>query len=42
VDMFCKNFEQTEFLLVSQTSVGIISADARLIDSGATCHITGA
>jgi hypothetical protein len=42
VDEFCKKFEQTKFLLVSQTSLGIISVDAWLIDSGATCHMTGA
>jgi hypothetical protein len=40
VDVFFKKFEQIEFLLVSQTSLGTISADAWLIDSGAMCHMT--
>jgi hypothetical protein len=42
VDEFAKKFEQTKFLLVSQTSLGTISDGAWLIDSGATCHMTGA
>jgi hypothetical protein len=42
VDEFAKKFEQTKFLLVSQTSLGTITASAQLIDSGATCHMTGA
>jgi hypothetical protein len=42
MDEFCKKFEQTKFLLVSQTSLGTISVGAWLIDSGATCHMTGA
>jgi hypothetical protein len=41
-DEFAKKFEQTKFLLVSQTSLGTISVGAWLIDSGATCHMTGA
>jgi len=41
-DEFSKKFEQTEFLLVSQTSLGTISIGAWLIDSEATCHMTGA
>jgi hypothetical protein len=42
MDEFSKKFEQTKFLLVSQTSLGTISVGAWLIDSGATCHMTGA
>jgi hypothetical protein len=41
MDEFAKTFEQTKFLLVSQTSLGTISDGAWLIDSGATCHMTG-
>ena len=39
---FTKKFEQKKFRLVSQTSLGTISTSAWLIDSGATCHMTGA
>jgi hypothetical protein len=42
VDTFCKKFEQTKFLLVSQTSMGIILTDVWLIDNGATWHTKGA
>jgi hypothetical protein len=42
MDEFSKKFEQTEFLLVSQTSLGTISDGAWLIDSGAMCHMIGA
>jgi hypothetical protein len=41
-DEFGKKFEQSEFLFVSQTTLGTISANAWLIDSGATSHMTGA
>jgi hypothetical protein len=41
MDEFAK-FEQLELLLVSRTSLGTISVSAWLIDSGATCHMTGA
>jgi hypothetical protein len=41
-DEFAKKFEQTKFLLVSQTSLGTISVGAWLIDSGATCQMAGA
>jgi hypothetical protein len=41
VDEFSKKFEQ-EFLLVSHLSSGTISVGAWLLDSGATCHMTGA
>jgi hypothetical protein len=41
VDEFAKKFEN-EFLLVSHLSSGTISVGAWLIDSGATCHMTGA
>jgi hypothetical protein len=39
---FSKKFEQSELLLVSQTTLGTISTSAWLIDSGATCHMIGA
>jgi hypothetical protein len=42
MDEFSKKFEQSELLLVSQTTLGTISVGAWLIDSGATCHMTGA
>jgi hypothetical protein len=42
VDQFAKKFEQTEFLLVSQTPLGIILVGAWLIDNGTTCHMAGA
>jgi hypothetical protein len=41
VDEFAKKFEH-EFLLVSHLSSGTISVGAWLLDSGATCHMTGA
>jgi hypothetical protein len=41
-DEFAKKFEQTKFLLVSQTSLNTISVGACVIDSGTTCHMTGA
>jgi hypothetical protein len=41
VDEFAKKFEE-EFLLVSQHSSGTMLVGAWLIDSGATCHMTGA
>jgi hypothetical protein len=41
-DEFAKKFEQTEFLLVSETSFGTISVGAWLINNGATYHMTGA
>jgi len=41
VDAFSKKFEN-EFLLVSHLSSGTISVGAWLLDSGATCHMTGA
>jgi hypothetical protein len=41
-DEFSKKFEHINFLLVSHTSLGTISTSAWLIDSGATCHMTGA
>jgi hypothetical protein len=42
MDEFTNKFEQTNFLLVSQTSLGTISAGAWLIDSGVMCHMTRA
>jgi hypothetical protein len=42
IDEFAKKFEKIEFLLVSQTSLGTILASIWLIDSGSTCHMTGA
>jgi hypothetical protein len=42
MDKFAKKFEQSKFLLVSQTTLGTISTDALLMDSGASCHMTGA
>jgi hypothetical protein len=42
MDEFAKKFEQSELLLVSQTTLGTISHDAWLIDSESRCHMTGA
>ena len=42
MDEFPKKFEQLELLLVSQITLGTISVDASLIDSGASCHLIGA
>jgi hypothetical protein len=42
MDEFAEKFEQSEFMLVSQTTSGTISVDAWLIDSGASSHMTGA
>jgi hypothetical protein len=42
VDELTKKFEQTQLLIVSQTSMGTISIGAWLLDSRATCHMTRA
>jgi hypothetical protein len=42
MDEIFKKFEHTKFLLVSQTSLETISTCAWLINSGSTCHMTGA